>query len=165
MKKTILKITALTLLAAAVIVVPASLRAQDAMSTNAPAPVVDQPPIQTPPPISDLTTNAPVKKHQKHDHPMFNGTLTAVDTNAMTFTVGKRTYEISSETMITKAGEPATLADGVVGEKAAGTYKKDADGKLTATSIHFGAKADGEKKKKKKANPESTGSSTNSVPN
>ena len=165
MKKTILKISAISLWAAAVIAVPTPVRAQDAMSTNAPAAVVDHPPIQTPPPISDLTTNASVKKYKKHDHPMFNGTLTAVDTNAMTFTVGKRTFEISSETMITKAGEPATLADGAVGEMAAGTYKKSTDGKLTATSIHFGAKADGEKKKKKKANPESTGSATNSVPN
>jgi hypothetical protein len=44
-------------------------------------------------------------------------------------------------------------------------FKKDADGKLTATSIHFGTKAEGEKKKKKKTNPDDMGSSTNSVPN
>jgi hypothetical protein len=149
MKKTILKITALSLLAIAVIASPTPIRAQDA-ATNAPAAASEQP--------------APAK-HKKHDHASFNGKLTAVDTNAMTLTVGERTFEITSETMITKAGEPATLADGAVGEKAAGTYKKNADGKLTATSIRFSAKADGEKKKKKKANPESTGSSTNSVPN
>jgi negative regulator of sigma E activity len=149
MKKIILKITALSLFAAAVVAAPTPIRAQDG-ATNAPAAASDQP--------------APAK-HKKHDHAAFNGKLTAVDTNAMTLTVGTRTFEITSETKITKDTLPATLEDGVVGETAAGTYKKSADGKLTATSIRFGANADGEKKKKKKMNPESTGSSTNSVPN
>jgi Domain of unknown function (DUF5666) len=161
MKKPILKITAAYVFAATLATLPANVRAQDAMSTNAPA-VMDQTFNQT----SVQTTNAPVKKHvKKHDRSMFNGKLTAVDTNAMTLTVGERTFEISSETIITKAGEPATLSEGVVGETASVAFKKDADGKLTATSIHFGTKAEGEKKKKKKANPDSTGSTTNSVPN
>jgi hypothetical protein len=159
MKKIILKITTMCVFAAVLATVPSSVHAQDAMSTNAPA-VVDQ--TQN----SVQTTNAPVKKHiKKHDRSMFNGKLTAVDTNAMTLTVGERTFEISSETIITKAGEPATLSEGVTGETASVAFKKDADGKLTATSIHFGAKAEGEKKKKKKANPDDMGSSTNSVPN
>jgi hypothetical protein len=157
MKKTILKITAVCVFAAALATLPASVHAQDAMSTNAPV-AVDQ--------TSAQTTNAPVKKHvKKHDRSMFNGKLTAVDTNAMTLTVGERTYEITSETIITKAGEPATLSEGVTGETASVAFKKGADGKLTATSIHFGAKAEGEKKKKKKVNPDDIGSSTNSVPN
>jgi hypothetical protein len=156
MKKTILKITAVCVFAAALATLPTIVHAQDAISTNAPA-VVDQ--------TSTQTTNAPVKKHKKHDRSVFNGTLTAVDTNAMTLTVGERTFEITSETTITKTGEPATLSDGVTGETANVAFKKGADGKLTATSIHFGAKAEGEKKKKKKVNPDDTGSSTNSVPN
>lgn len=140
MKKTILTITTLSLFAAAMIALPAPAQAQDTTSTNAPA--------------------APVK-HKKHDHSVFNGKLSAVDTNAMTLTVGERTFEITSETKITKDGKPATLADGVVGETVGGAYKKDAEGKLTATSIHFGAN---EKKHKKKSESD-TGSSTNSVPN
>jgi hypothetical protein len=153
MKKIILKITALSLFAAAVGTASVSARGQDAMSTNAPA-VMDQTPIQN----TSAPTNAPVK-HRKHDHLVFHGKLSAIDTNAMTLTVGERTFEISSETIITKDGEPAILSDGVVGEMAGGAYKKDADGKLTAMSIHFG------EKKKKKTNPDDMGGSTNSVPN
>jgi hypothetical protein len=144
MKRTILKITALSLFAAAIAAAPAVTRAQDA--TNAPA-ASDQP--------------APVK-HKKHDTMPFHGKLSAIDTNSMTLTVGERTFEITSETKITKDGQPAILADGVVGEMAGGAYKKGADGKLSATSIHFGAKSAGEKKK---ANPDSTGSTTNSATN
>jgi hypothetical protein len=155
MKKNILKITILNLFAAAIIAVPATGRAQDAMSTNTPAAALDQADQG-----SVQTTNAPVKKHKRHDRLVFNGKLSAIDTNAMTLTVGKRTFEISSETRITKDGQPATLSDGVAGEKVSGAYTQDADGKLTATSIHFG-----EKKKKKEANPDSTVGSTNSVPN
>jgi hypothetical protein len=140
MKKTVLTITALSLFAAAIVAMPLSAKAQDAASTNAPA------------------------KHKKHDHSVFNGKLSAIDTKAMTLTVGERTFDITSDTKITKDGKSATLADGVVGETVGGAYKKGADGKLMATSIHFGAKADGEKKHKKKPDAE-LGSSTNSVPN
>ena len=153
MKKMILKTTALSLFAAALLAAPGIAQAQDA-ATNAPEAGSVQPPPST-------------HKARKHDHGVFNGKLKAVDTNAMTLTVGERTFEISSETKITKAGQPATLSDGVVGEPVGGAYKKNADGKLSATSVHFGAKSDGTstegKKKKKKAAAESTGTSTNSV--
>jgi hypothetical protein len=69
-------------------------------------------------------------------------------------TVGERTFEITSDTKISKDGQPAILSDGVVGEKVGGAYKKSDDGKLAATTIHFGDK-------KKKETSES--SSTNSV--
>jgi hypothetical protein len=142
MKKTFLKITALSLFAAAILAAPTVTRAQDA--TNAPA-------------ASDQS--APVK-HKKHDITPFHGKLSAIDTNAMTLTVGERTFEITSATKITKDGKPATLADGVVGEMAGGAYKKGTDGKLTATTVSFGAKA-----AKMKKNPDSMGSSTNSTTN
>jgi hypothetical protein len=143
MTKHILTITTLSLFTAAIIALPLSAQAQEATATNAPA--------------------APVK-HKKHDHSVFNGKLGAIDTKAMTVTVGKRTFDITSDTKITKDGKPVTLADGVIGETVGGAYKKDAEGKLIATSIHFGGKAEGEKKHKKKSDAES-GSSTNSVPN
>jgi hypothetical protein len=116
MKRQVLKITILSLLAAAIVATPALSRAQDT-STNAPA--------------------ASTPKH-KHGAP-FHGTVSAMDTNAMTVTVGKLTVQVTSETKITKNGKPATLTDGVVGEPASGYYKKDADGKLNATTIHFGS--------------------------
>ncbi|MGH7952065.1 MAG: hypothetical protein ACREFE_09125, partial [Limisphaerales bacterium] len=91
MKRTVLKITACALFASAIIVAPALSRAQD---TNTPA------------------ASAPVK-HKRSTLP-FHGKLSAVDTNAMTLTVGQRTFEISSKTKIVKDGQPATLSDGVV---------------------------------------------------
>jgi hypothetical protein len=120
MKRQILKIVTLSLFAAAIVAAPALSRAQDT-STNAPA-------VSTP-------------KH-KHGAP-FHGAVSMLDTNAMTLTVGKLTVQVTSETKITKDGKPATLADGIVGEKVSGYYKKDADGKLNATTIHFGDKKKG----------------------
>jgi hypothetical protein len=146
MKRTILKITALSLFAAAMVAAPMVTRAQDA--TNTPAMSGQETPV----------------KHKKHDTVSFHGKLSAIDTNAMTLTVGERTFEITSETKITKDGQPATLADGVVGEMAGGAYKKGADGKLSATSVHFGSKSAGQKKKTT-ANPDSAGSSTNGAAN
>jgi Domain of unknown function (DUF5666) len=131
MKRQILKITMLSLFAAAIVAAPALLRAQDA-GTNAPA--------------------ASTPKH-RHGAP-FHGVVSALDANAMTLTVGKLTVQVTSETKITKDGKPATLADGAVGEPVSGYYKKDADGKLNAATIHFGGK--------KKAASDA-GSSTGSV--
>ena len=145
MKRTILKITTLSLFAVAIVAAPMAARAAE--TTNAPA------------------AEAPAK-HKKSEHATlpFNGKLSAIDKNAMTLTVGERTFEITSETRITKDGFPATLSDGMVGEMAGGAYKKNADGKLSATSVHFGSKSEGAVKKKKKAAVESTETSTNSVP-
>jgi hypothetical protein len=128
MKKNISKITVLSLFAAALVAMPALSRAEGA-STNAPA-------------SSDQTPAKP----KKHGNPPFHGNLKAVDTNAKTLTVGTLTLQVTSDTLITKDGKSATLADGVVGELVSGAYKKTNDGKLNATSVHFGAKV--EKKKK-----------------
>lgn len=154
MKSTILKTTTLSLIAAALIAAPAAVLAQDAAPTNAPA-------------ASEHKSETPTKHNKKHDHSAFNGKLSAIDASAMTFTVGERTFEVTSETKITKDGKPATLADVKAGEMAGGSYKKGADGKLTATTVHFtskseGGKSEGEKQHKKK---DSSGSLTNSVPN
>jgi hypothetical protein len=130
MKRHIAKLPMLTLCAAAILAVPALSRAQD--TTNAPAAA------QTP----------PVKKHSATSSATlpFHGTLTAVDTNAMMLTVEKRTFDMTSETTITKDGKPAVLADGVVGEPVRGAYKKNTDGKLDAVTVHFGGSTDGKKK-------------------
>jgi hypothetical protein len=145
MKKNVLKITALSLFAAALVAAPATVRAAD--STNAPA----------------AGSEAPTK-HKKHQAEVlpFNGKLTAVDQEAKTITVGDRKFEITSECKIMKGGLPATLSEAVVGEMIGGAYKKNADGKLTATSVRLGLKSDGATKKKKKAG-ESTETSTNSA--
>jgi len=64
--------------------------------------------------------------------------LKSVDSTAKTISVGALTVQITSETKIDKAGQPAMLQDGVVGEVVSGAYKKTEDGKLDATTVHFG---------------------------
>jgi len=127
MKKNIAKITVLSLFAATLVAMPALSRAQD---TNASA-------------SSSQTTPAP----KKHDTPPFHGKLSAVDVSAKTLTVGKLTLQVTSNTKITKDGQPATLSDGVVGQHVSGSYQKTADGKLNAVSVHFGPKG-GERAKR-----------------
>ena len=133
MTKNISKIAVLSLLAAALVAMPALSRAEGS-STNAPAPA-GQIPAQA----------------KKHGLLPFHGNLSAVDTKAMTFTVNTLTLQVTPDTRITKDGKSATLADGVVGQLASGAYKKTEDGKLTATSIHFNAKIE-------KKNTEASGS-------
>jgi hypothetical protein len=128
MKKNISRITVLSLLAAALVAMPALSRAEGP-GTNAPA-------------SSDPTHARP----GKHGSLPFHGNLGAVDAKAMTLTVGTLTLQVTSDTVITKDGKSATLADGVVGDRVSGVYKKTDDGKLNAISIHFGARP--EKKNK-----------------
>jgi len=111
------------LLAIAMVGTPVALHAQDA--TNAPAP-------------GKRVTS--VKKLAPKSIP-FRGNVKAIDNNAKTLTVGKETFQITSDTKIIKMGKPATLADGAEGEMVGGSYHKDADGKLNALSIRFGPKA------------------------
>ncbi len=128
MKKQIVKLT-LSLFATAIIAAPMLSRAQDT-GTNPPAA-----PGQTEP-----------AKPKKHEGNVFRGTVSAVDAKAMTLTVGKRTFEVTSETKITKDGKPAILSDIAVGDKVGGAYKKTDDGKLAATTINDGKKPSEEAK-------------------
>jgi hypothetical protein len=116
--KSILKLSLLGLMAVAVAGIPVMLRAQDAMATN----------------------NAAAPHRSKVP---FHGNLKAVDTSAMTITVGSHTFQITSQTIIKKSGAPATLSDGVVGEPVSGQIQRTADGKFEAVSVNFGAKPKG----------------------
>ena len=121
--RTFLRTVAVGLLAAAITGLPLSLCAQ----------ANDQP----------ATTNKIVvakKSAKKSAATRFHGKLAAVDKLAKTITVGTRTYQITSNTKIFKAGKPATLEDGVVGEPASGAFKPAADGKFNATRVTFGLK-------------------------
>ena len=66
--------------------------------------------------------------------------LAAKDKVARTIKVGKRTFLVVPSTKIKKAGQPATFEDGVVGEPCSGYVKPDAQGRLVATTVNFGAK-------------------------
>jgi hypothetical protein len=123
MTKSILKLSLAGLLAVAVVEAPLQLCAQ----TN---------------------TNAPAATTGKKTTLPFRGKLSAVDKTAKTITVGERTFQITSDTKIFKAGKPATLEDGVVGEDMSGSYRKADDGKLTAVTVRFGPReGKGETKK------------------
>ena len=84
----------------------------------------------------------------------FHAKLAAIDKTAKTITVGKRTFQITSETKIFRAGKPAKLEDGVIGEEVSGYIKPADDGKLIATKVNFGPKeaktAKASEKKKEK---------------
>ena len=47
----------------------------------------------------------------------FHAKLAAVDKSGKTITVGKRTFQITSETKLNKAGKPATLDDESCGRR------------------------------------------------
>jgi hypothetical protein len=126
------QIALFTLVAAAFIVAPAVVNAQDK-------------------PAKPETAESTAPKAKKHGGLPFKGKVSAVDTNAMTVTLASQTLNITSETKILKEGKPATLGDIAIGEKITGQYKKDDAGKLDATSIHIGGKADTGASKKKKA--------------
>jgi hypothetical protein len=140
MKKAILKITILSLFAAALVAAPVVTRAQVTTNTT--------------------TATAKGKKAKKTALLIFAGKVSAVDTNAMTLTVGKHVFDITAETKITKDGQPAAFADATVGETASGTYKKESDAKLSAVTVSFSTKAAATKKKKKAAASTGTTNST-----
>jgi hypothetical protein len=138
MLKSILRISAVSLLATAIAGLPLQASAQ---ATNKPAAVKKAAQDQ-----SDSTAK------KKSGHP-FRGKLAAVDKTAKTIKLGESTYQITSQTKITKAGKPATLDDGVVGEEVTGYARPTEDGKMAASSVRFGPKpeaASAEKKKKDK---------------
>ena len=137
MIKCVFRFGTVGLLAAALAGMPAQLLAQ---STNKP--------------VAEKKSAAGKKDSavkQKAAHP-FRGKLAAVDKIAKTIKVGQSTYQINSETKITKAGKPATLEDGVIDEPVSGFVKPTDDGKMTATTVRFGAKVgeNGSEKKKTK---------------
>jgi len=133
MMKSVLKLGAVSLLVAAIAGLPLQLVAQ---STNAPT--------------TDKKAGAAKKDStaKKGSHP-FHGKLAVVDKTAKTIKVGESVYQITSATKITKAGKPATLEDGVVGDPVSGFVKPSDDGKMNATTVHFGAKADDKSAAKK----------------
>src|SRR6516165_10204347 len=108
-----------------------------AQTTNKPAPSKK----------SATDTEEPSKGEKKPAAGPFHGKLAAVDQTAKTIGVGKRTFQITSETKIKKDGKPATLQDGMVGEEVSGYVKPNDAGKLVATTVNFGPKPKSTEKK------------------
>jgi hypothetical protein len=159
--KSILRLGTLGLLAFAIVVTPELSRAGDSdtnavptvkhkkkktADTNAPVVVIpkaapDQ--AKTVAPVKPAAaTDATTAKagHNKSGVLPFHGKLKEANVAGKTISVGVRTFVINSDTLITKDGKTATLADGVVGDEVGGAYKKTEDGKLVITKLRFGAK-------------------------
>ena len=137
MKKYITHIALFSLVAAALVAVPATSRAEDKPKTDAPPAA-------------------------KKAHAQFRGKVTAIDTAAMTLTVDTQVIYVTSETKITKGGKPATLSEITVGETATGSCKKDDAGKMDATTIHAGEAAP--HKERKKATDKATDKGMDAAP-
>ena len=118
MTKSILRMSLLLFLGVAVVGMPAWSRAQ---STNS------------------ATRENKEDKPKRSSAPL-HGRLKALDASTKTITVGAHTIQITSETKISKHGQPAELSDGVVGEEVSVLYQKSEEGRLEALTVHFGSK-------------------------
>ena len=88
----------------------------------------------------------------------YHGKISAVDQTAKTFTIPgiekMRVFTITDATVITKDGNPATMADVTVDDDVRGSYWKRADGSLEAKSVKLGQKTEAETNKSKKKKKE-----------
>jgi len=125
MLKTILRFTMLSLLAAAMVTVPTQVRAQE----------------------KEKPKTEKKEGDKKQTSGPFKGNLTSVDKQAKTITVKTRTFHITSETKIFKAGKPATLDEAVAGEEVSGGFKT-VDGKMVLTKLNIGPKTEGKSETK-----------------
>ncbi|MGO8676413.1 MAG: hypothetical protein ACLQVX_11160 [Limisphaerales bacterium] len=97
---------------------------------------------QNPPAPTQAAADKKAAPAKKRANGPFRGKLAAVDKVAKTITVGKRTFHITPQTKLLKAGAPATLDDAVVGERVTGGFKTADGGQLNATKVTFGPKAE-----------------------
>lgn len=86
----------------------------------------------------------------------FHGVVSVGDPGANTFSIaGKehtRVFKITEKTVITKAGNPATMQDVTANEQVRGSYWKQPDGTLEAKTVKLGpltAEEEANKPKKK----------------
>jgi hypothetical protein len=84
------------------------------------------------------------KKETKPRALPFQGKLDSVDQQAKTIKIGERVFHVTSDTKITKAGNPATLADAKAGDQVGLSYR-EVDKTLNLVSLRIGPKADAKK--------------------
>jgi hypothetical protein len=133
MKKTLLRIAVLGLLATAVAIAPSQTFAQEKKDK-----------------AGESQDGA---KKKKRDGLPLSGKVAAVDKAAKTFKVGETTLQVNDETQYRKQGGGGSLDDVKVGEEVGIYYKKDGD-KNIALSVRIGPRPEGGKggEKKKKEN-------------
>jgi hypothetical protein len=90
-----------------------------------------------------ISADKPAEKKEAAAAPRtipFRGKIAAVDKQANTVKVGERTFQINSDTRITKAGKAGTLDEATIGEEVGGSYREGTDKKLNVVSLRIGAK-------------------------
>jgi hypothetical protein len=123
MMKSILRVSAASLLAVVMAGLPFQAVAQSAKKSG----------TETKASSENARENKPAKLPYK-------GTLTAMDKAAKTLTVGKRTFQVTSETKLLRGGKAATLDEGVAGEYVSLSYQKTEGGKFLACNVYYGGK-------------------------
>lgn len=87
----------------------------------------------------------------------FRGTIKATDAVAMTVTLGgqqrDRVFHLTSESRITRAGQPAVFGDLKPGEEVGGQYRRRENGELEIVSLRVGPRAEAAPPAKKKTSP------------
>ena len=135
--KSFLRIGAFCLLAAAITGMPLQLLAQT--TTNKTSTSTK----------TSTSGSSPETTRKKGKSIPFEGDISAVDKSAKTLKVGKRVFEITSDTKLFKNDKHASLDDAVVGEYVTGSYRKTSDDKLVAHNVYFGGKNKDKADKKK----------------
>src|SRR5438876_5065106 len=95
----------------------------------------------SPSPSASASPAASPSKPSARSNP-FHGMVSAADQNAKTFTIAGKTtsraFKVTDKTAVTKAGNPATMADIVENQEVSGSYRKNADGTLEAKTVKIG---------------------------
>lgn len=73
----------------------------------------------------------------------FYGNIGTVDRQANTIKVGKRVFQVTSDTRVTKNGREATLKDAAPGDEVAGSYRKGTGNYHPLISLRIGPKPPG----------------------
>src|SRR6266446_5404697 len=106
----------------------------------------------SPSPSASASPAASPSKPSTRSNP-FHGMVSAADQNAKTFTIAGKTtsraFKVTDKTAVTKAGNPATIADIVENQEVSGSYRKNADGTLEAKIVKIGPISEKKKESKK----------------
>jgi len=89
--------------------------------------------------VSSTNRPAVVAKPARTRPLPFHGNLGTVDLQAKTIKVGKRVFQLTPETKVTKNGKAATLHDALPGDEVGGSYR-DTGTALQLVSVRFGPK-------------------------
>ena len=104
---------------------------------------------------SESASASPTASVSKERPLPYHGIISSVDQTAKTFTIASkeasRVFKITDKTLITKAGNPATMADVTEKAEVRGSYWRNADGSCEAKAVKIGPKPGSDKSKSSSA--------------